>query len=660
MDKIHNTSRKYQYQLAVLVFLILITILLNIISFLYVKSINNNLLEKIHTIQIKLEIFDQMRDIASDRLEIIQSSIINEDPFIRDDMLIEHSQLGHNFFALMTKLNKLKVLEVKQSQFEQMMKAVSTSSDIQNKIKALVDSEELADARELASSENTILAKKNLLIQIDKIRAHYNLLLSRQISETNTVTIKNFQFIILLVVLILFAILFFGIRIIKNIWSSDMLLRKEIEERTKAQSELQIYQHTLEKIVEERNSALIKSEARTQAIVDKSPVAILSMDTDGKIISFNPHAESIFGYKQSEILGKSMTTLIPKEFHQQHNDGLQRYVETGKSTILNKLIEVNALHQSGKIFPIELRVNVMKHDNETFFTGMINDVSEQKALHSQLLQAQKLESVGQLAAGIAHEINTPMQYITDNTVFIKEAYEDIQQVLQLSNNLCQSVQENNSDQQSILTDLQSLKKEIDIEFLLQELPTTLEQTLEGLQQISNIISAMKSFSHPSNENKTTAHLNTIIQNTITISRNEWKYSADIETKFDDSLEAIQLYPDLIGQVLLNIIVNSACAISNKQQSNDKTLETEQKGIIIVATSLIESYQVIEVIDNGGGISDDIKEKVFDPFFTTKDVGKGTGQGLSMAYSIITEKHNGKLEFENNDLGGTTFKIFLPM
>jgi len=440
---------------------------------------------------------------------------------------------------------------------------------------------------------------------------------------------------------------------------NNQKLLSEIKERTKIQHELQIYQETLEKIVEERTSKLIISEARSQAIVNNAPVAIISMDINGNIISFNPHAENIFGYKQADILGKPMTRLIPTEFRQQHTSGLQHYIETGRSKILNQLIESFALHQSGKTFPIELRVKVMKFDNETFFTGMINDVSEQKAMHSQLLQAQKLESVGQLAAGIAHEINTPMQYITDNTVFIKEAYQDIQEVQQLSNKLCQSVLENNNTQQIILNELLSLKQEIDLDYILEEIPTTLEQTLEGLKQISKIISAMKSFSHPGMENKTSANLNTIISNTITISRNEWKYSAEIKTKLDNSLASIQLYPDLIGQVILNLIVNAAHAIKDKLQTSNNKQHPEQKGIIRIFSSQTADYQIVEVIDNGGGINESIKDKIFDPFFTTKDVGKGTGQGLSLAYSIITEKHQGKLEFENNEIGGTTFKISLP-
>jgi len=659
MSKKIKSSKKYQSQLIILVFLILITILLNIFSFLYVKSINKNLLEKIEIIQIKLDIFDQMRDIASDRLETIQSSIIHVDPFIRDEILSEHTQLGKNFFILRTQLNKLKVLEVKKSQYEQMMQAVLKSSAIQNKIKELVDSSELEQARELASNEETILAKKQLLIQIDKIRHDYSQLLAQQVNQTNSTTMRSFQLIMLLVVILLFGILLFGIKVIRNIWSTDNKLRDEIEVRTKIQLELQKYQETLEKIVEERTSELIKSEARTQAIVKNTPVAIISMDLEGNIISFNPHAESIFGYQESEILGQSMTKLIPPESRQQHTDGIQHFIKTGESNILNQLVEAKALHQSGKTFPIELRVNVMNFDNETFFTGMINDVSEQKAMRSQLLQAQKLESVGQLAAGIAHEINTPMQYITDNTVFIKEAWEDLQEVQKLSNKLFQSVQEHKNDQHSVLDELHTLKEDIDLEYILEEMPTTLNQTLEGLQQVAKIISAMKSFSHPGKENKTATNLNTIISNTITISRNEWKYSADIESKLDDSLANIQVYPDLLGQVLLNLIVNAAHAINNKLQATDTNQAIDKNGILIVTSSQDDNQQIIEVIDNGGGINETIKDKVFDPFFTTKDVGQGTGQGLSMAYSIITEKHNGKLEFTNNNIGGTTFKISLP-
>ncbi|MFK5985983.1 MAG: PAS domain S-box protein [Pseudomonadota bacterium] len=637
------------------------TAILSAISFLHVKSTNEHLIQKVNTIQNTLEISKKLRETVINRVLTIQAALINEDPFQQDELLMEHSELGGHFLALYDKFNQ-RILNVKSlHDVENLQQTVSISASLQNKLKKLIYDNKLAKARVLASKTEVVKAKNNILVILDKIQAHYTLLLKQAIGKTNSTTMQGFQLIIIAVIVTLLTILFFASQIVNIICLTDKKLLEEIEKRNNIQEKLILYQQALKKTLKEKSTALKLSEVRNKAIVDHAPIAIVSMGLDGKIISFNPEAEKIFDYCQEDIIGKPLTMLMPEEFHKAHNDGLKRYLNDGSASILNKAIDIKALHKNGKAFPVDLLVSIVRAEKEVFFTGMMLNTTEQKNMQAELLQARKLESVGQLAAGIAHEINTPLQYINDNTHFLKGAFADIQQVYTAHNKLLllkkelpeNVLSENKQKQQdSILGEIETLKEEFDLDYLLEEIPITFEQTIEGLISITEIISAMKSFSHPGKKDRVAVNLNDIINNSQIISRNEWKYFADLHIELDETLSDIKLYPDLIGQVLLNLIVNAAHAIKEH-------LEESKKGMIKIISSQQKGYQQVEIIDNGGGINDAIKDKIFDPFFTTKDVGKGTGQGLSMAYSVITEKHKGKLAFENNAMGGTTFFIKLP-
>jgi signal transduction histidine kinase len=278
---------------------------------------------------------------------------------------------------------------------------------------------------------------------------------------------------------------------------------------------------------------------------------------------------------------------------------------------------------------------------------------EQEKLQIRLLQAQKLESVGQLAAGIAHEINSPAQFIGTNINFIDEAFREVSQVLTSLLELHESVKNNRVTESQIKTN-EELISLLDWKYFQEEIPRAISQSQEGIQRVTSIVQAMKEFSHPGKKQKLDTDLNQIIRTIITVSRNEWKYVATVDTNLDLDLPLIPCLADEIGQVILNLIINSTHAIEKKLGQNPEG----EKGRITVSTSQHEQHVEIQVADTGDGIPKHIQSKVFDLFFTTKEVGKGTGQGLAIAHDVITGKHDGTLTFESEPGLGTTFTIRL--
>lgn len=273
-------------------------------------------------------------------------------------------------------------------------------------------------------------------------------------------------------------------------------------------------------------------------------------------------------------------------------------------------------------------------------------LSDLQRTQTALLNAQKLESIGQLAAGIAHEINTPMQYIGGNAEFL-------QQAISLLTEYSQALRELVDSDAFEKSQLKSKEKKID--FVLKRAPTAIEQTLQGVAAVSQIVRAMKEFSHPGTGEKVETNINDVLHTTVTVCRNEWKYVADIVYALDDNLPKIPCMPGEINQVFLNIIVNAAHAIADKLGEH-----TEFKGQIGIATSVKSGNVVIEITDNGSGIPEKVVKKIFDPFFTTKGVGKGTGQGLAIARSIVLDKHQGSIDVETEEGVGTKFIITLPV
>lgn len=282
-----------------------------------------------------------------------------------------------------------------------------------------------------------------------------------------------------------------------------------------------------------------------------------------------------------------------------------------------------------------------------------HDIREKKELESKLLQSQKLESIGQLAAGIAHEINTPIQFVGDNTRFLQDAFSDLTPLLQFIENLTRLA---NSDVREPLRDqARKLLEESDVEFLTQEVPIAIEQALEGLSRVSKIVRAMKEFAHPGSDLKQLVDINALIESTTVVSKNEWKYIAELNFVADQKLDLVPCLPGEFNQTILNLIVNAAHAIEERYGKGKTSL-----GRINIETSKENNECIIRVSDNGAGIPEAAKRKIFDPFFTTKSVGKRTGQGLALVHSTVVEKHGGAISFDSELGVGTTFEIRLPL
>ncbi len=286
--------------------------------------------------------------------------------------------------------------------------------------------------------------------------------------------------------------------------------------------------------------------------------------------------------------------------------------------------------------------------------GVAQDVTEKKQLEAQLFQAQKLESVGRLAAGIAHEINTPTQYVSDNTMFLKESGKDLLKFVQEVEKLLLE-EFPGALPPELKEKFRGLLEDLDMEFLLEEVPKAIDQSLEGLGRVTRIVRAMKDFSHPGSGVQEPVDLNKAIQSTVTIARNEWKYVSDLETDLDPELPLVKCYAGDLNQVILNLVVNAAHAIGEVVKD-----EPGKKGKITITTKKAGEWAEIRVRDTGTGIPEEIREKIFEPFFTTKPVGKGTGQGLSLVYSVIKGKHGGEIDLESEVGEGTTFILRIPL
>lgn len=284
--------------------------------------------------------------------------------------------------------------------------------------------------------------------------------------------------------------------------------------------------------------------------------------------------------------------------------------------------------------------------------GTCMDITGRKVLETQLLQAQKLESIGQLAAGIAHEINTPTQYIGDNLRFLKDAFADIAAVMGEYRTSVAAV-ERGPILPDLITHLRDMEAKLDVEYLSDEMPRAIEQSLEGVERVANIVGAMKEFSHPGVKEKQMVDINRALKTTVTISKNEWKYVADVDLDLDPTLPLVRCMAAEFNQVFLNIIVNAAQAIGDSRKRTEK-------GRIRITTAQPEpGWCEVRISDNGPGIPEKMRSRVFDPFFTTKEVEEGTGQGLAIARSVVVDKHGGTLELESVLGEGTTFIIRIP-
>ncbi|MBN8524555.1 MAG: PAS domain-containing protein [Planctomycetes bacterium] len=304
---------------------------------------------------------------------------------------------------------------------------------------------------------------------------------------------------------------------------------------------------------------------------------------------------------------------------------------------------------SGGFLWLMARGQIVERDgdgNPVLLSGTMIDVTRWKTLEDQLRQSQKLESIGQLAAGIAHEINTPIQFIGDNARFAAGSLAQLFALL----DTCMAMVAPEGRARVV-----AAAEEADLDYVRAELPKAMEQTVEGVERVASIVHAMKEFSHPGGGEKVATDINRAIESTVTISRNEWKFVAECELSLASELPLVPLLPGDFNQVILNLIVNSAHAIADAQRAG-----RPGPGRIRIATRPGDGVVEIEVSDDGCGIPESIRDRIYDPFFTTKEVGRGSGQGLAIARSVVVDKHGGTLGCTSQVGSGTVFIIRLPL
>jgi signal transduction histidine kinase len=283
--------------------------------------------------------------------------------------------------------------------------------------------------------------------------------------------------------------------------------------------------------------------------------------------------------------------------------------------------------------------------------GISLDVTQQKQLELELVHAQKLEAIGQLSAGIAHEINTPTQFVGDNIRFLQSSYSDMRSVLEEIATAAKS-----SKNGFIPTGpITSAFERADIPYILEEAPKAISQSLEGVGRIAKIVGAMREFSHPGTD-RTLLDINRAIAGTITVATNEWKFVADVKTDFDRELPTVPVIPGAFNQVILNMLVNAAHAIAGAAGASS----TRAKGEISISTRRRGEWAEIAIGDTGCGMPPEVVRRIFEPFFTTKPVGQGTGQGLAIAHDVIVKKHGGTVTVDSSPGAGTTFTLRFPL
>jgi PAS domain S-box-containing protein len=399
--------------------------------------------------------------------------------------------------------------------------------------------------------------------------------------------------------------------------------------------------------------SLQKTNAKITTLINSISSILIAVSDSDEIIFWNTEAEKQFGISEKEVLGKSLSELgITWKWADIRNG----FYQCRQDNIPVELDDLTFTQNNGKEGILVLRLTPLLGKEYTG-TGILiqgANITKRKIMESQLTQAQKLESIGQLAAGIAHEINTPTQYVGDNVHFLETSYKDLFKVLRQYEILKEGIKEGKTCDR-LLDQVEEIIQEADLDYLIQEIPQAIHQALDGVERVSRIVQSMKAFAHPGKEEKIGVDINQAIENTIMVARNEWKYVADLIMDLDPSLPLTPCIPGDINQVLLNVLVNAAQAVSEVIEDG-----SAGKGKISISTKQDGSWVEIRISDTGKGIPEEIRSKIFDPFFTTKKVGKGTGQGLAIAYTAVAERHDGSITFETETGRGTTFKIKLPI
>ena len=417
--------------------------------------------------------------------------------------------------------------------------------------------------------------------------------------------------------------------------------------------ELADHRRHLEETVSQRTADLASERQRLALILTSVNEGIVGLDPNGCVTFLNPAAERLLGLTASDTVGRPFHEVVQHEMGEakcvRESCPILRTLNDGS---LGSLTGDRLARSNGVPLVIEGSSTPIVVEGRTAGAVLsLRDVTAQKNLEFQLQQARKLETIGQLAAGIAHEINTPMQFIGDNVRFLQEAVGDMQVVLE---GYRSAVQGDSGLASEVRQSLEQLEQDKDVGYLIENVPRSCESALMGVARVSKIVYAMKEFSHSGGEEKELADLNRATESTATVATSVWKHVAELELHLEADLPTPPVHLGEINQVILNLIINAAHAIA------DVVKDGGAKGRITVSTGHDDTHVEIRVADTGTGIPESARDRIFTPFFTTKEIGKGTGQGLSLARSVVVDRHHGTIAFETETGRGTTFIVRLPL
>jgi len=399
-------------------------------------------------------------------------------------------------------------------------------------------------------------------------------------------------------------------------------------------------------IIDITRELLIEEErAMLAMVIEQFNDSVTITGTDDGIVRYvNPAVEESSGYSKQELVGKPPLYCGEGLFDAATIEEVQKSLAKGKVWSGH----LKSSQEDGIVFESEVTIFSV-HDNEGSFNYNVEikkDVTEVINLQCKLALAQKMEAIGQLAAGIAHEINSPIQYVLNNIAFIGQAFGGLNDLL---------VEIGKTENLSLPPRVSSLLENSRLDFLLQEIPESLKETEEGIDRIVKIVAAMREFSHPGSGEKEPVDLNHALKNALIVCRNEWKYVAEVVTDLALDLPLVHCFSDQMNQVFLNLIINSSHAIEA-----EKAIKPDKPSCITITTRRNGQWVELRVSDTGCGIPKEIQHRIFEPFFTTKEVGKGTGQGLAIVHDIVVKKHGGRIDCISELGQGTTFLLSLPV
>jgi PAS domain S-box-containing protein len=389
------------------------------------------------------------------------------------------------------------------------------------------------------------------------------------------------------------------------------------------------------------------TKERYRQLFESNPHPMWVVDVETlRFLAVNDAAVEYLGYSREEFGELTVEEVCRPEDLDAHLEFLTRLSDVSRPE------ELRLKTRAGHVAVMEASAHDIAFEGRPARLALLNDVTERKRLEVELRYAQKLESIGRLASGIAHEINTPVQFIGDSVHFLQEGFGGLLSLVDLYRETL-SVAAAGPLDASVLAAVRDAEDTADLEYVRENVPKACERTLAGINRVAEIVRAMREFAHPGPTDQAPADLNRLLGNAFMVARNEYKYVADVETDFGD-IPLVLCHAGDLGQAFLNVIVNAAHAIRSVVG------ESGERGVIRVATKSDGDMTEVVITDSGCGIPLAVRDRIFDPFFTTKAVGEGTGQGLAIARAIVVERHGGTVEFETHEGKGTTFIIRLPV